>query len=85
MLKHNNHTNNQVNFSPPQDKSAEHPRATLDMPQNTWAGAPEYFDSQGVESPMYMSTTNNQQSSVHHPNAHGNSLIIPSWQGSYQK
>ena len=80
MLKHNNHTiaNNQVSFSPAQDKSAEHPRATQDMPQNTWTGAPQYFNFQGVESPMYMSTTNQQQSSFHHPNAHGNSLISPS-------
>ena len=85
MLKHNNHTSNQVSFSPPQDKSAEHPRATQDMPQNTWTGVPQYFNFQGVESPMYMSTTNHQQSSLPHPNAHGNSLISPSWQGSYQK
>ena len=54
-LKHNSHTNNQVSFSPPQDKSAEHPRATQDMPQNTWTGALKYFNFQGVESPTYMS------------------------------
>ena len=38
MLKHNNHTSNQVSFSPPQDKSAEHPRATQVCPRTHGLG-----------------------------------------------
>ena len=59
MLKHNsNHTSHQVSFSSPQSKQAMHPTAVQDRQQCTWAGAHQYHNFQGSESPMYMSTMN---------------------------